>query len=131
MTNSSESIRVPTFRQEHHQEIDVRCLSENDLRTLWTKDPFMYHSIPAVHRATITLQEVKDAQNLVTQGNYVVTRKSRVSTEGCMESLMEEFLQDDGEILDAGSDAFEFELLGSALLNLLAGESGNEQQPEQ
>ena len=129
--SSFETIHVPTKKEVCLREINASQLSENDLRTLRMHNLFMYHSIPAVHRATITLQEVKDAQNLVTQGNYVVTRKSRVSTEGCMESLMEEFLQDDGEILDAASDTFEFELLGSALLNLLAGESGNEQQPEQ
>ena len=102
MINSSESIHIPTFRQEHPQEMDVRRLSENDLRTLRTQDPFMYHSIPAVHMAAVTLQDVDNAKNLVTQGNCIVTRKSRVSTECCMELLMEDFF-DGEEILDAES----------------------------
>ena len=123
MIDSFESIRVPTFRQEHHREIDLPRLSENDLGTLRTQDPSMYHSIPAVHRATITLREVDNVNNLVTQGNCVVTRKSR--TEGCMELLMEDFF-DDGEIFDTESDELDFELLKSSLLNRLARENSSE-----
>ncbi len=110
--------------------MDVLRLSEDDLRKLRTQDPFMYHSIPAVHKAAITLQEVDNSKNLVTQGNCIVTRKSRVSTECSLELLMEGFF-DDGEIFDAESDAFEVELLRSALLHRLVRETEDDQQPEQ
>lgn len=122
MIYCSESIRVPTFRREHHQEMDIRCLSENDLETLWTKDPFMYHSIPSAHRAAFTFQEVDNATTILSQLNCIVTRKSRVSTECHPCLMMEELLQDE-----------EFESHRSALVNRLVSsvESDNEQQPEQ
>ena len=122
MINSTESILVlvPTIKQVHHREIDTRRLSENDLQTLRMKDPFMYHSIPAVHNAAITLQKV-DIANISTQASSVVTQKSRISTECHPSLMMERFLQDE-----------DFESLRSALDELLAGsvESDSEQQPE-
>jgi hypothetical protein len=125
MINSTESnlfVLVPTIKEEHHQEMDMRRLSENALITLRTKDPFMYHSIPEVHRATFTLQEVEYANTISSQASSIVTRKSRVSTECHPSLLMEEFLHDE-----------EFESLGSALVNRLADsdKSGIEQPPEQ
>ena len=121
MIYCSESIRVPTFRREHHQEMDIRCLSENDLETLWTKDPFMYHSIPSAHRAAFTFQEVDNATTILSQLNCIVTRKSRVSKECHPCLIMEELLQDE-----------EFESLRSSLVNHLVSsvESDSEQQQE-
>ena len=100
----------------------MRRLSENALITLRTKDPFMYHSIPEVHRATFTLQEVEYANTISSQASSIVTRKSRVSTECHPSLLMEEFLHDE-----------EFESLASALVNRLADsdKSGIEQPPEE
>ena len=125
MINSTESIlfvKVPTIKEEHHQEMDMRRLSKNAMITLRTKDPFMYYSIPEVHRATFTLQEVEYAKTISPQTSPVVTRKTWVSTECHSSLLMEEFLQDE-----------EFESLGSALVNRLADgvESDIEQPPEQ
>ena len=111
MINSTEQILflVPTIKEEHHQEMDMHRLSENDLKTLRTKDPFMYHSIPEVHTATFTLQEVEYANTISSQASSTVTRKSRVSTECHPSLLTKEFLQDE-----------EFESLWSALINRLA-----------
>jgi len=123
MIKSTESslLLVPTIKEEQHQEMDMRRLSENDLKTLRSKDPFMYYSIPEVHRATFTLQEVEYAKTISPQTSPVVTRKSRVSTECHPSLLMEELLQRE-----------EFESLGSDLVNRLAGvESDIEQPPEQ
>ena len=125
MINSTKSnlfVLVPTIKEEHHQEMNMCCLSENALKTLRTKDPFMYHSIPEVRRATFTLQEVEYAKIISSQASSIVTRKSRVSTECHSSLLMEEFLHDE-----------EFQSLRSALVNRLAdsAKSDNEQQPEQ
>jgi hypothetical protein len=123
MTNSTESIivLVPTIKQVHHREIDARRLSENDLQILRKKDPFMYHSIPEVQRAAITLQEL-DIANMLTQASSFVTQKSRVSTECHPSLMMEAFLENEDS-----------ESLRSVLADLLAGsvESDNEQQSEQ
>jgi len=57
MINSTESnlfVLVPIIKEEHHQEMDMHRLSENALKTLRMKDPFMYHSIPEVHRANFS-----------------------------------------------------------------------------
>ena len=102
MINSTESnlfVLVQTIKEEHHQKMDMRRLSENALKTLRTKDPFMYHSIPEVHRATFTLQEVEYAKIISSQASSIVTRKSRVSTECHPSQLMEEFLHNNSILL--------------------------------
>ncbi|KAL3773075.1 hypothetical protein ACHAW5_007290 [Stephanodiscus triporus] len=122
---SSQSIRVPTTKQVHHREIDMHRLSENDLRTLRTKDPFMYHSIPAVHKATITLQEVDNAKTLLSQESSVVTRKSRLSTECHMSLLMDEEFHD--ALLRVSSTDSDLVPLAT---NSKQSEPNNKQQPE-
>jgi len=54
----------------------------------------MYHSIPAVHKATITLQEVDNAKTFLSQEISIVTRKSRLSTECHISLLMDEEFHD-------------------------------------
>ncbi|KAL3773078.1 hypothetical protein ACHAW5_007293 [Stephanodiscus triporus] len=114
----------------------MRRLSENDLQTLQTQDSFMYHSIPAVHKATITLQEVDNAETFLSQESSVVTRKSRLSTECHMSLMMKEFFGDE-DFLDSNFEAFEFEFLRSFSPNYLAGsrqsdnDNTREQQPDQ
>ena len=105
MINSTEPILflVPTIKEELHQEMDIHHLSENDLKTLWVKDPFMYHSISEVHKATYTLQEVEYAKTISSQASSIATRKSRVSMEYHLSLLATEFLQDE-DFVSLGSD---------------------------
>ena len=77
--------------------MDIHHLSENDLKTLWVKDPFMYHSM-----------EVEYAKTISSQASSIATRKSRVSMEYHLSLLATEFLQDE-----------DFESLGSDLVNHL------------
>ena len=124
MINSTEPILflVPTIKEELHQEMDIHHLSENDLKTLRAKDPFMYHSISEVHKATYTLQEVEYAKTISSQASSIATRKSRVSMEYHLSLLATEFLQDE-----------DFVALGSDLINHLTDivESDIEQPSEQ
>ena len=110
------TFRVPTKQEVCCQETDASQLSEHDLRTLRTQDTFMYHSIPAVHKATLTLQEANIAKTALTQGNCAVTRKSRISTECCMELLMEDFFDD--EEFDAN-----FKVLEKIVLEICSSQS--------
>lgn len=97
---------IPTFQQVNHQELDLRCLSLADVQTLRTQDPFMYHSIPAVHKATLALLELDYAKNALTQASSLVSRKTRISTE-CHASLLMEDLFDDEEFIDMDFDTYE------------------------
>jgi hypothetical protein len=131
---------TPTFKQLNNQEFDLRCLSLDDVQMLRTQDPFMYHSIPAVHKATLALLEIDVAKNALTQACSLVTRKTRVSTE-CHVSLLMKDLFDDEEFHDMDFDTSErlVESVSprSALEDWLngrfddAGVFGDEHQPEQ
>jgi hypothetical protein len=132
MSDWTETISVPTIKEESHQEIDLSGYSEGDLQVLRKQDPFMYHSIP-----TITLQAVGNVKTILTQSSSIVTRKSRVSTEIHPGLLMEDLFDDEG-ILNGCIEAFEypdadFALLRRALNDRLCGGNvfGNEQLSEQ
>ncbi len=111
-------------------------MSESDLQVLQKQDPFMYHSIPLDHKATITLQAEDNMKTISTQASSIVIRKSRVSTKSHPSLLMED-LFDDERILNACIEAFEYPvdlaLLRRALNDRLYGGNvfGHEQQPEQ
>lgn len=136
------------IRQEQEPQevvLDLSALSENDLRTLQTQDPFMYHSIPSVYKAKLSLKDV-DHQSicatsapLTTQrqeastsrsgsacsssSNSLVSRKSRVSTECHISLLLEDMLLDDEEFFDGSEEAAEgqedFDEFGDFLMYLL------------
>ena len=132
MSDWTETISVPTIKEESHQEIDLSGYSEGDLQVLRKQDPFMYHSIP-----TITLQAVDNVKTISTQSSSIVTRKSRVSTEIHPGLLMEDLFDDEG-ILNGCIEALEypdedFALLMRALNDRLCGGNvfGNEQLSEQ
>ena len=139
MSGWTEAISVPTIKEVNHQEIDLRGLSECDLQVLRKQDPFMYHSLPLVHKAMITLQAVDNVKTISTQASSIVTQKSRVSTKSHSGLLMEDLIDDEG-ILNDDFEVFEcpvdFTLsrtLRRALNDRLYGGNvfGNEQQPEQ
>ena len=132
MSDWTETISVPTIKEESHQEIDLSGYSEGDLQLLRKQDPFMYHSIP-----TITLHAVDNVKTISTQSSSIVTRKSRVSTEIHPGLLMEDLFDDEG-ILNGCIEALEypgedFALLMRALNDRLCGGNvfGNEQLSEQ
>ena len=45
-------------RREESVTIDLSSLSMDDLRSLESSDPFLFHSIPEVHRARLAFKEV-------------------------------------------------------------------------
>ena len=107
MSDWTETISVPTIRGVNHQEIDLCGMSESDLQVLRKQDPFMYHSIPSVHKATITLQAEDNVKTISTQTSSIVIRKSRVSTESHPHLLLEDLFENEG-ILNDDFDKFEY-----------------------
>lgn len=82
-------IQVPTFKDDASQERQVRLsdMSPQDLVDLKTRDPFMYHSIPAVREAERLHKDV-DASILTSDGaSNVVKRQKRISFE-CYDSKL-------------------------------------------
>ena len=139
-----EVLRVPTFKAVAPRaiEIDVSKLDEAELRTLQKNDPFLYHSIPAVHKATLSLDDIEYA-NIKSQPEDApkascsakVLRKTRLSTESHMSVLLEDLIYND-ELLRAEFQEHEedTEDLESVLNGLLRGRgpsSANDRgQPE-
>mmetsp|Transcript_35922 Transcript_35922/g.65892 ORF Transcript_35922/g.65892 Transcript_35922/m.65892 type:complete len:161 (-) Transcript_35922:164-646(-) len=116
--NQSQTMRVPTATTKPTVEIDLTHLSESDLSSLQQKDPFMYHSIPSIHKARLYLKDI-DHSTLVApkapQASSIVSRKSRVSTECHMDVLLEDLLDlDDEEFM---SECQQLQLRPADLLN--------------
>ena len=72
MTTINTTIRIPMSvfeRQQHAQSfksIDLRSLtSPEDLTALKKEDPFLYHSIPSVHKATLAFKTVDHSKLIV------------------------------------------------------------------
>ena len=100
MTNQVQTyttVRVPMNKAKPAADkIDLRDLSESDLDVLRREDPFMYHSIPSVYRATLRLEDV-DHSALVPpktpeEKHYFVSRKSIISTETDMVNVIDDLL---------------------------------------
>ena len=53
-------LRNTRREEEDHQELEIRSLSEEEIKSLRETDPFMYYSIPGVHRAATLLDLVDD-----------------------------------------------------------------------
>mmetsp|Transcript_15797 Transcript_15797/g.26975 ORF Transcript_15797/g.26975 Transcript_15797/m.26975 type:complete len:144 (+) Transcript_15797:124-555(+) len=127
MVEQTRTIKAPLATSARSSaEIDLRDLSEADLNSLQRKDPFMYHSIPSIHKAKLFNKDI-DHSNLTTQESEnddltssIVSRKSRISTECHMSVLMEDLLNiDDDEFsLECEKNGFDFDLatlLGDAI----------------
>jgi hypothetical protein len=79
----TSSIQVPTFNDDVNQEKQVRLsdMTPKDLDDLKTRDPFMYHSIPAVREASLLHKDV-DGSILTSHGaSNVVKRQKRITFE--------------------------------------------------
>ena len=72
MSNWTETKSIPTIKEVSHQEIDLCGFSEGDLQVLRKKDPFMYHSIPLVTKAAITLQAEDNVKTISTHASSIV-----------------------------------------------------------
>ncbi|KAL7435485.1 hypothetical protein ACHAXM_004680 [Skeletonema potamos] len=71
---------VPTVTaKKATEDIDLNSMTEEDLKLLQKKDPFLYYSIPKVREATLSLKEVDYSE--VSQLTCKVSRKTRVSFE--------------------------------------------------
>lgn len=70
---ASKTLRLPLltnlFRRNRQPSIDLNTLNhEDDVKTLREEDPFLYHSIPMVQKARLSLNDVDDS-TLVTALN--------------------------------------------------------------
>jgi hypothetical protein len=102
LMNQSQTMCVPTATTKPTTEIDLSHLSENDLSSLQQKDPFMYHSIPSVHKARLYLKDIDHSKLVATrdpQASSIVSRKSQVSTECHLSVLLEDLDLNDEEFM--------------------------------
>lgn len=127
MSNQNEmAIYVPTKtmdgKQGGQELYDVSRLTQDHdaLGALKHQDPFLYHSIPAVHKATLAFKDI-DSSEAMESSPAVVARQSRVTTECHISLLLEDILEDD-ELFQADADE---DVLGPSenLLDLLFGTS--------
>ena len=97
-TEGIETItRVPTFAKKTPKTFDLTTLDSSQLAQLKINDPFFYYSIPAMKDAflhgtdadLVTLVETATAEASAS-GKTMVARKSRVTTEGHLNLLLEE-----------------------------------------
>lgn len=99
--SNAQTIQVPVETElgerDHEVAIDISRLKRDDLGPLKARDPFLYHSIPAVHKAVLTFKDIDLSEDARGPSSAVVTRKSRVTTE-CHVSLLLEDIFDAGEL---------------------------------
>lgn len=84
MGKQTQSIEILTIKNKPTAEIDLSRLNKVDLISLSRTDPFMFHSIPAVNKAKLTMKNI-DYSTVMPLETFktssIVTRKSRISTE--------------------------------------------------
>ena len=99
MTKDDETFPVRTIPDKPPQpkETDISKLNEEDLKSLKINDPFLYNSIPSIHKAKLnneTVDHTKIIRDAVAQpSSAVVSRKSRVSTESAASVMVDEYLR--------------------------------------
>lgn len=112
-----------TSRRTRTLDLNELANPEADLRSLQVSDPFMFHSIPEVHRARIANRDVDFAKLIAntttssasgdesstscgSSSKSSIQRRSRVSTECHVSMLLEELLDmDDDEFDSSFSDS--------------------------
>ena len=67
------------FNGDAQVELDIKPLSQEDVESLRTTDPFMYYSIPGVHRASMYLQDIGHSNTEALCSSEVQTPRSRSS----------------------------------------------------
>lgn len=112
------STKTTDATEEDHE---VLGMSQDTLEALRRQNPFLYHSIPAVHKASMALEEFHLSEETETSP-VIVSRKTRLTTE-CHSNLHAEEILHDGELFQAydedsepdPSDALDLFLLLGAL----------------
>jgi len=98
-------IRVPTKTASNYStkqqppQIDISKLNEDDLKILKTQDPFLYHSIPSVNKAKLTIKPIDHTRVIqdataTLESSAIISRRTRVSTE-CHATLILDDLMDE------------------------------------
>lgn len=106
--SQSQAILVPTITSKPAvQEVHLRGLNSESLAKLKQTDTFLYHSIPEVHKADMSLWYNYDSSNKSpslesTSKNTKVVRKTRISYECHETMLMADDLLDDKEFNESG-----------------------------
>eukprot|EP00581_Thalassiosira_minuscula_P007101 CAMPEP_0183702912 /NCGR_PEP_ID=MMETSP0737-20130205/857_1 /TAXON_ID=385413 /ORGANISM="Thalassiosira miniscula, Strain CCMP1093" /LENGTH=139 /DNA_ID=CAMNT_0025929595 /DNA_START=189 /DNA_END=608 /DNA_ORIENTATION=- len=136
MSKQPQTSRVlTTTAAKSPAKINIRDLSEADLKSLQRKDPFMYHSIPSVHKAKLLNKDIDhsklaqketgdagtDSDADADLNSSMVSRKSRISTECHMSVMIEDLLNMDGEEfrLECEGEGFDFDFEVASLLGNL------------
>ena len=117
----------PGCTNDAKEEVDIKSLNQEDVKSLRTTDPFMYYSIPGIHRANMYLQGIEDFDHSNTEAlcssevqtprrrlsppahkkskrSTTVTRRTSISYEAYPDVIMEEFLD---ELEDLSEDELE------------------------
>ena len=90
-----EIISVPTKTDDNipKKTVDLKNITSLDnLKSIHKQDPFMYYSIPEVHRATVLMQDIdltnilggapaQEAQDETPHASQKVSRSTRISFE--------------------------------------------------
>jgi len=84
---------VPLTVKKDTEEVDLHSMTEEDLKLLQKKDPFLYYSIPGVREAALSLKEVDYSK--ISQSACKVSRKTRVSFEKHTDLLLDELFGDE------------------------------------
>ena len=98
-------IRVPTKTASNYStkqqppQIDISKLNEDDLKLLKTQDPFLYHSIPSVNKAKLTIKPIDHTRVIqdataTLELSAIISRRTRVSTE-CHATLILDDVMDE------------------------------------
>eukprot|EP00985_Skeletonema_marinoi_P003569 scaffold1542_cov143-Skeletonema_marinoi.AAC.18 len=89
------TISRPTFPEDRPKKsIDTANLNAQDIESLKKSDPFLYYSIPAVHKAAIHNREIDLPALHADSHSSRVERRSRISFECHTDLLMEEFMEE-------------------------------------
>lgn len=115
--------------KQESQEVDISHLSEDDLRTLQKEDPFMYHSIPAVHKAKLSLKDVEQSKARPISSS-IVSRKTRLSTECHVSLILDDLFLDDEEFMQGMDDCEGFDAFDDLLESLTSLSLAKEQRPQ-
>ena len=98
------SVPTKTASNSKHQppQIDISTLNEDDLKLLKSQDPFLYHSIPSVNKAKLTIkpinhtQVIQDVSATTLESSAVISRRTRVSTECHATLILDDLMAMDG-----------------------------------
>ena len=97
------------------KEIDIKNMSEDDLKSIQIEDPFLYYSIPEVRSARMLLKDIDETNLLPTEkssGKLIksdqpkkVTRSTCISFECHPDKILEDFLfEEDDDSIDLEDD---------------------------